>query len=244
MSPQPAELSALRRLTRQFEAPLLDPATWRSLDQRHGSAFLAATIQSPIGIRYRPAPQLVSLGPGQLASLELVANPALVFGIAIQMIANQHHAAVTVLDRSIGENLFNLDLRPVRNKPDQVTSLVETDRREYGVVVKDWRCNHHIVIGGIAQVAPQHLSVFCGNSGDSGVRNQDVLPHSADLSGDRRRVARLVRHFLALPEHFAGFLVESSLEALFAAGNTDQLVAIDERRPGVAPAQWGRIFGA
>src|SRR6185437_440429 len=66
----------------------------------------------------------------------------------------------------------------------------------------------------------------------------------ADLHRERRRIANLVRRFLTAPEHFAGLLVERGEEALFAAGNADQLVAIDERRRSESPADWRGVFEA
>lgn len=53
-------------------------------------------------------------------------------------------------------------------------------------------------------------------------------------------VCGLIRDLAAVPDDIAGFLVERRERIPRSAGDTDQLLAIHERRPGEAPAQFFR----
>jgi|GEM_PF-2551519 len=53
-------------------------------------------------------------------------------------------------------------------------------------------------------------------------------------------VCGLIRDLAAVPDDIAGFLVERRERTPRSAGDTDQLLAIHERRPGEAPAQFFR----
>src|SRR5262249_7760503 len=68
------------------------------------------------------------------------------------------------------------------------------------------------------------------------------MAESAHFRENGRGIGALLRVLFAPPQHLARFFVEGSDGAVGSTGRTDELLAIHQRRPAVAPAEHGLTF--
>src|SRR5262249_45199137 len=176
------------RLLRNAKATVFLPALRRRLDEDHLAALLAVAIQLVLGAGQAALAELALLGPNNLARLEILANPALAIGIAVDVSLVEHHAAVVVDHVRVGVDFLGLEaVRAIARELDQVTAgavaggdvdvaLMEDRRRD------DGRAEVALL------VAPQQLAVLGSDTHDSPGSQLDVLPRAAEVDRDGRGV--------------------------------------------------------
>src|SRR5205085_11890548 len=73
------------------------------------------------------------------------------------------------------------------------------------------------------------------HAGHAMLGHLDVLVNAVHIRGDDRRIGGRVLHLFATPNRLATILVERDNGAVFAAGRTEDFVAIDQRRFAKTP---------
>ena len=84
-------------------------------------------------------------------------------------------------------------------------------------------------------VAPQDRPIAGGNTGQGFLRELDELPLAVEFGRHHRGVLRSICPIAAAPNDFAGFFVERSQRAAFAARRADHMAAVHQHRLSVAP---------
>ena len=94
--------------------PALFPVTGRGSLEEGNHAFLSflAAVEVAIRVNERAFAQLVLLLPPSLARLEFLAGPALAVGMAIEIFAEFHDAAVVVDHNFVGVHLRGREVTP------------------------------------------------------------------------------------------------------------------------------------
>ena len=196
-------------------------------------AAFATQIEMTVRAGERAFPHTL-VAPNEAAGPKLLADPAFPIRVTVKVIADSYYAAMMVDHDFVRVDLVCLIRIAGFADMEQIAADAVTRTHVHIVVVKDWRGH-----GGrlaLASRAPQHLAAFGLNADDILARELDILPHAADLRGNRRRVFRRVRQFFRLPQQLTGFLVERRDRTLRAAGSADQPVAVHQRRFAVHPA--------
>ena len=97
MRPNFSAWATLLGLGIQLEATMLFPAFRRGFDQGDRAIALRLAVESSVGIGNGSLAQGSLFIPLDLAGLEVLANPTVPVGVAVQMVAQLDHAAMVVL---------------------------------------------------------------------------------------------------------------------------------------------------
>src|SRR5262249_37627767 len=135
---------------------------------------LAAANELPVSNGDRPLAD-ASRTPQHFARLELHANPASAVGMSVDVIADQHNAAVVIIEVLVGINLECIELAAARGDAEQVAPDVIARSHEHLVILVNW--GRHDRGAAAAFRPPEQLSVGSRDAQHTSVRHLDVLAH-------------------------------------------------------------------
>src|SRR5206468_176113 len=117
-----------------------------------------------VGAGHRTGSEFAPLGPGDLAALEILADPAAALTEAKDVPADVQGAAVVIGQVPVGVDLVGLEPLPVPLNLDQLAAAGASDGGADEGGLDDRRVDDFGAVGGSAPVAPQEFAVFRGHS--------------------------------------------------------------------------------
>jgi hypothetical protein len=233
-------------LGRRLEFSLENVLFRGGLDQSH-YAVLVAEIEIAVGLNHsrRLFPGSPAPFPGEFAGLQFQANrEARVMPVAaIDVVANEHHPAMMVLQLPAVEKIDFLGGHSVARLGElQQGGSRAVARGSKDIVVFDEGSRDIRRRVGDSVVVPQELPVLCPHRDHAAADDLHVLLHSAAIADHDGRVAGAVRAVsaetrgcLCFPDGFAGLFVERDDQRVFHAGRAQQSITVDERRFAETP---------
>src|SRR5207237_448762 len=129
------------------------PARRRSVHQSHHAIVFAVTIEFAICGGQRASAKGPLLGPDHVAAFEFLADPALAFGVTVQVFADKHHAALLIDHGLVGIDFFGFEFLPRARELNQVTAGTVASADVDKAIVKDWRGDNDVAVRGLLEIA-------------------------------------------------------------------------------------------